>query len=257
MRTALVIRLFLLLLIGAGLVVAIVYRGHLTPGQLRGLVDGLGMWGPVAFVGLWLMASVFFIPGTALTAAGGALFGPLWGPVYSLVGGVTGASLAYGVGRFLGRGWVGRNVDGYLGRFKAGVEAEGWRFGAFVRLVPVAPFNLLNLGLGLTRIPLRTYVFTTLLCMVPGTLGYSYLGYAGRQALLGGRGWISSAAVAVAVLAVLVFLPLFVRRLRAMRRAARMSRGAPGLPAEGDHRSEPGTQWVEANEPQPEPEGRA
>ena len=67
----------------------------------------------------------------------------------------------------------------------AGVEAEGWRFVAFVRLVPLFPFNLLNYALGLTRIPLAHYVLASLVCMAPGTIAYTWLGYAGREALAG------------------------------------------------------------------------
>ena len=65
------------------------------------------------------------------------------------------------------------------------MEAEGWRFVAFVRLVPLFPFNLLNYALGLTRIPLVAYVLASLVCMAPGTLAYTWLGYAGREAIAG------------------------------------------------------------------------
>ena len=252
MHKSFLLRVALLLAIVGGLAAAFVYRDQLTPGQVQAFVTGLGLWAPVAFMGLWLAAAVVFIPGTALTVAGGALFGPLLGPAYSLLGAVTGATAAYGLGRFLGRDWVERNADGRLGRLKSGVEAEGWRFVAFVRLVPVAPFNLLNLGLGLTRIPLRTYVLTTLLCMLPGTVGYSYLGFAGREALLGGRAWMQTGAAALAVLAVLVFLPLLVRRFGAMRRAERAANDR----ADGESAVAGKTSW-EPGDPEPAPEARA
>ena len=63
------------------------------------------------------------------------------------------------------------------------METEGWRFVAFVRLVPLLPFAALNYALGLTRIPLWQYVIASYLAMLPGAAAYSYIGYAGGQAL--------------------------------------------------------------------------
>ena len=99
-------------------------------------------------------------------------------------------------------------------RLVAGVEAEGWRFVAFVRLVPLFPFNLLNYALGLTQIPLTQYILASLVCMAPGTLAYAWLGYAGREALADNRSAINYALIALALLAAVALLPRLVRRLR-------------------------------------------
>jgi uncharacterized membrane protein YdjX (TVP38/TMEM64 family) len=56
---------------------------------------------------------------------------------------------------------------------------EGWRFVALMRLVPLVPFNLLNYALGLTGISLSAYVLASAICMLPGTIAYTWLGYAG------------------------------------------------------------------------------
>jgi uncharacterized membrane protein YdjX (TVP38/TMEM64 family) len=74
------------------------------------------------------------------------------------------------VARYLAADWVARKAGGRLGRLIAGVEAERWRFVAFVRLVPLFPFNLSNYALGLTRIPLSHYVLASLVCMAPGAI---------------------------------------------------------------------------------------
>jgi len=94
-----------------------------------------------------------------------------------------------------------------------GVEKEGWRFVAFVRLVPLLPFNLLNYALGLTRIQLAHYVIASYVFMLPGALAYTYLGYAGREAIAGGEGMLTKALGALALLAAVAFLPRLVRRL--------------------------------------------
>ena len=94
------------------------------------------------------------------------------------------------------------------------METEGWRFVAFVRLVPLFPFNLLNYALGLTRIPLAPYVLASLVCMLPGTFAYTWLGYAGREALAGNDAALRYGLIGLALLAAIAFLPRLVRHLR-------------------------------------------
>jgi uncharacterized membrane protein YdjX (TVP38/TMEM64 family) len=60
-------------------------------------------------------------------------------------------------------------------------HAEDWKFVAFVRLVPFFPFNLTNYALNFTRIGFVLYDTTSLICMAPGAIAYTWLGYAGRQ----------------------------------------------------------------------------
>ena len=72
------------------------------------------------------------------------------------------------IARHLASDWVAARAGKGLGRLMCGVEEEGWRFVAFVRLVPLFPFNLVNYAFGLTQIRLSRYVVTSLLCMAPG-----------------------------------------------------------------------------------------
>jgi rhodanese-related sulfurtransferase len=101
-----------------------------------------------------------------------------------------------------------------LKQLKLGVEAEGWRFVAFVRLVPLFPFNLLNYALGLTRISLSHYVIASYVCMLPGAIAYTYLGYTGRAAVAGGEGLIEKGLLALSLLAAVAFIPRLLGRLR-------------------------------------------
>ena len=80
---------------------------------------------------------------------------------------------------------MAQRLGGRLRRLIDGVEAEGWRFVALMRLVPLVPFNLLNYALGLTRISLSAYVLASAVCMLPGAIAYTWLGYAGRSAAVG------------------------------------------------------------------------
>lgn len=211
------LRVALLALIVAGAVLALVYRQQLSAERLQAWIGALGVWGPLVYMGVYLVGTLF-VAGAALTLVGGALFGPVWGVLYVLIGSVSGATLAFLIARYLAADWVERHTHGVLRQVKEGVEAEGWRFVAFTRLVPLFPFILLNYALGLARIPLRTYVVTSAIFMLPGIAGYVYLGYAGREALLGGPHALNKILWAVAVFAALVFLPLLVRRIRTRRR---------------------------------------
>jgi len=118
------------------------------------------------------------------------------------------------VARYLAGEWVARRISGRLGRILQGVEAEGWRFVAFVRLVPIFPFNLLNYALGLTRLSLWSYIMATFLGMLPGTVAYVYLGYAGREALVGSPGLVHKGLVALGLLAAAILVPAMLKRWR-------------------------------------------
>jgi uncharacterized membrane protein YdjX (TVP38/TMEM64 family) len=205
----------------AALAAAIIWLGlHrelLQPVSIERELRRFGGWAPILFVLLYAMATVLFVPGSLLTVAGGALFGPVWGTLYNLIGATLGATLALVIARYIASDWVTARSGERLGRLMRGVEEEGWRFVAFVRLVPLFPFNLMNYALGLTRIRLREYVLTSFVCMVPGALAYTYLGYAGREAASGQAGAIRKAVLALGLLAAVAFLPRLVRRLKGQR----------------------------------------
>lgn len=208
------IRLALMLVVIAGITLAVVYRDRFDAVALEQWVAGAGGAGPIIFMSVYAIATVFFMPGSVLTLAGGAIFGPVLGTFYNLTGATLGATLAFVISRYLASDWAERKAGGRLKQLKEGVEAEGWRFVAFVRLVPLFPFNLLNYALGLTRIKLSHYLIASYLCMLPGAVAYTYLGYAGREAVAGGEGMIQKGLLALALLAVIAFLPRLIRRLR-------------------------------------------
>lgn len=193
-------------------------RNSLDPALIESSIHDLGLWAPLAHVVLFAVVTVFFAPGAIFGLAGGALFGPLWGTVLNLAGAMLGATVSFLIARYVAGDWVRRKGGGRLERLIAGVEAEGWRFVAFTRLVPLFPFNLLNYALGLTRIPLTHYVLASLICMAPGTLAYAWLGHAGREALAGNGTAIRHGLIALALLAAIAFLPRLVRRLQLQNR---------------------------------------
>jgi uncharacterized membrane protein YdjX (TVP38/TMEM64 family)/rhodanese-related sulfurtransferase/sulfur relay (sulfurtransferase) complex TusBCD TusD component (DsrE family) len=214
-------RIVLFAVLAAAIGGAWLYRDQLNVTALESWVKNAGALGPLLYIALYASATVLFLPGSLLTLAGGALFGPVWGTLYSLTGATLGATLAFLVARYLAQEWVRQRTGGILKKLLDGVDAEGWKFVAFVRLVPLFPFNLLNYALGLTRIGLVAYIAASFVFMFPGALAYTYLGYAGREAVAGGEGLIQKGLLALALLALVAFLPRLIKRLR-------------GAPAAGD-----------------------
>lgn len=207
-------RILLAAVLAAGAIWALVNRDGLDVAAIEAWVRGAGIWGPALFIGLYALAAVLFLPGSVFSLAGGMLFGPVWGTLYNLTGATIGATIAFAIARYLASDWVARKAGGRLERLGAGVEAEGWRFVAFVRLVPLFPFNLLNYALGLTRIRFSHYVLASFICMFPGGLAYTWLGYAGREAAAGGEDAIQKGLIALGLLATVLLLPRIVKRLR-------------------------------------------
>lgn len=190
------------------------HRDQFDATVVEGAIRDLGLWGPVAHVALFALGTVLFIPGALVGLAGGALFGPVWGTMLNLAGATLGATAAFLVARFIAADWVRGKAGGRLERLIKGVEREGWRFVAFTRLVPLIPFNLLNYALGLTRIPMIAYILASLICMVPGALAYTWLGYAGREALAGNEAAIRYGLMGLALLAAVAFVPRLLRRFK-------------------------------------------
>jgi uncharacterized membrane protein YdjX (TVP38/TMEM64 family) len=208
------IRVLLILGLVVGITLAIVYRDRFDAVALEAWVNDAGVLAPIVFMLIYALATVLFLPGSVITLAGGALFGPVLGSFYNLTGATLGASLAFLISRYLASDWVEDKSGGKVKQLINGVEGEGWRFVAFVRLVPLFPFNLLNYALGLTKIPFLHYLMATYVFMLPGAIAYTYLGYAGREAIGGGEGLIQKILIALALLAVVAFLPRLIGNIR-------------------------------------------
>lgn len=214
MKTEHRLRLLVLLLLIVAVSVVLLNREQLNPVSVKAYLDGLGVLAPLLFIGLYIIGTVLFLPGSVLTLAGGALFGPWLGTLYNLTGATLGATLAFVISRYIGSEWVRQKAGDILQRLLSGVESEGWRFVAFVRLVPLFPFNLLNYALGLTRIKLVPYMLTTWLCMIPGGFAYTWLGHAGSEAASGSEKTLQTVLIAIALLAIAVYIPRVLKKLK-------------------------------------------
>lgn len=147
-----------------------------------------GPLGQAAFVGLYVLATVAFLPGSVLTLGAGAAFGLWKGFVLVSIGSTAGACAAFLVGRYLLRDWVARKLEKVpvFAAVAGAVGAEGWKVVLLTRLSPVLPFNLLNYAYGLTTVSFGEYALSSWIGMIPGTFLYVYLGAAAGEAARGG-----------------------------------------------------------------------
>ena len=150
-------------------------------------VDSLGSLGAIAFIVLYILATVAFLPGSILTLGAGVVFGVFFGSLYVFIGATLGAIAAFLVGRYLVRDWVAQKIAGNQ-KFTAidqAVGQEGFKIVLLTRLSPIFPFFLLNYAYGITGVSLKDYAIASV-GMIPGTIMFVYIGsLAGNLATLG------------------------------------------------------------------------
>jgi uncharacterized membrane protein YdjX (TVP38/TMEM64 family) len=143
------------------------------------VLDGIETHGPVAarliYIAVYIVGTVALLPGTVLSFAGAVLFGAYEGTLYTWVGATIGATLAYGMARLLGRGFVERLFGGRFAAVDQRLREHGFTGLLLIRLLPLFPFNAVNFGCGLAGIRLRDYVLATAIGIVPGTFVYQFL----------------------------------------------------------------------------------
>jgi uncharacterized membrane protein YdjX (TVP38/TMEM64 family) len=176
---------------GAVVVVGLVLLGRRAGGyipQFAAWVESHGVWGPVVFILGYSTAVVAFVPASLLTLAAGAIFGIVEGTIVVFVAATLGSAAAFLISRYVARSAVERRIAANP-RFAAidrAVGAQGFKMVALLRLSPVFPFNVLNYGLGLTKVRFADYLLASF-AMLPATLLFVYYGkLAGDVAALAG-----------------------------------------------------------------------
>jgi pyruvate/2-oxoglutarate dehydrogenase complex dihydrolipoamide dehydrogenase (E3) component/uncharacterized membrane protein YdjX (TVP38/TMEM64 family) len=155
--------------------------------QFEQYVQGLGALAPVVVAFTYVVTTVLFIPGSALTIGSGTLFGLRTGFLVVFVGANLGALCAFLLARTLLREKVTRWAEGNpkFCTLDVAIGRQGFKMVFLTRLSPAFPFNLLNYLFGVTAVKTGAYVLANLLGMLPGMFLYVYIGAAARDALVG------------------------------------------------------------------------
>jgi uncharacterized membrane protein YdjX (TVP38/TMEM64 family) len=187
-------------------------------------IDGLGAIAPLAFILLYIVITVAFVPASVVTLGAGVVFGVVKGSALVFVGAMLGATAAFLVGRYVARGWVSSKIakNPKFQTIDDAIARDGRKIIFLLRLSPVFPFNLLNYSLGLSQISLKDYVIGSV-GMLPGTIMYVYLGsLAGNLATLGADSsqppeaamvqWVIRIVGLIATVAVTLYVTRIARR---------------------------------------------
>ena len=147
--------------------------GYLTPEALGHFLDAAGLWAPLVFVLVYAVGVCLFVPGTVVTGLGAVIFGPYWGFVYVWVGAMAGASVAFFIGRTLGREFAASLVGDRLRKYDDAIERNGFATVLYLRLI-YFPFTAMNFGMGLTKVRFWDYFVGTGLGIMVGTFIFTF-----------------------------------------------------------------------------------
>jgi uncharacterized membrane protein YdjX (TVP38/TMEM64 family) len=200
--------------------------------QALNWMRGLGAFGPLALIGLYIVACLTFFPGVLLTLGAGILYGVFWGSIYVMIGATLGASAAFLVARYAARKWMIARIGNHP-KFKAidrAISREGWKIVGLIRLSPLLPFILLNFLFGLTGVPFKEFFIATFVGISPAIILFVYIGSVlGDLTKLGtplqNGPW--SHAVAIGGITITIVISFFVTRVARHALASR-------LPVEGE-----------------------
>ncbi|WP_043761822.1 FAD-dependent oxidoreductase [Aeromonas taiwanensis] len=214
-------RLLLLLVMGCliGAFFALDLGHYLSLAQLQARQASLALWverhfvaASLLFLMIYVLSTALSLPGASLlTLAGSAVFGVAWGLLLVSFASSLGATLAFLSARFLLRDWVSARFGDKLATFQTGMAKDGPFYLLSLRLIPLFPFFLVNLVMGLTPIRVSTYYWVSQLGMLPGTFVYVLAG--SELATLTSTGNILSPGL-VAALTLLGLMPWLMRGLQ-------------------------------------------
>lgn len=178
-KSAIKVSFLLVSLLAILLLVHFIGVSRLTPESIRNLILSFGWWGPTVYIFIYTIRPLLLFPAIILTLAGGLAFGPWWGTLYVVVGGLLGACLCFAIARLLGR----EKMKTYLSRFSQ-IEAldeqinkNGFRTMLMMRIVPIFPYDPVSFLAGLSDIRFRDYALATAIGMVPGAFACNVLGH--------------------------------------------------------------------------------
>ena len=191
-------------------------RAFFSQDALGHFLDSAGFWAPLVFMLVYTAGVCLFVPGTLLTAIGAALFGPYWGFLYVWFGAMGGASVAFWIGRTLGRDFAASLIGEKLKKYDEAIERNGFATVLYLRLA-YFPFTPMNFGMGLTRVQFWDYFAGTALGILVGTFIFTFfIGNLKEVWATGDWGQLFSFKVffSVALFVFSLFIPKIIKKIR-------------------------------------------
>ncbi len=163
-----------------------VYRWYATANDLgpveavRALIQLMqtSAYGPLIYIVLYALRPLLFFSSILLTLAGGFIFGPVWGILYTVIAANTSAMVAYVVGYFFGQGLLADDgSDGVIQRYAARMRKDSFETVLIMRFI-FLPYDLVNYLAGFLRIDWKAFLLATALGSIPGTISFILFGAA-------------------------------------------------------------------------------
>ena len=195
-------------------------KEFLTAERLGLFLENAGFLAPLVFIIVYAVGVCLFVPGTLLTTLGAAIFGPYFGFLYVWLGAMVGSSLAFFIGRYLGRDFAASLIGDRLRKYDEAIERNGFATVLYLRLV-YFPFTPMNFGMGLTRVRFWDYFFGTALGITVGTFIFTFFVGTVKDVWASGQwGGLLSWKVffSIGLFVFSFFIPKIIERLRASDR---------------------------------------
>ncbi|BCL35411.1 TVP38/TMEM64 family protein [Nostoc sp. MS1] len=186
--------------------------GGVNPELIQSWLKAAGIWAPITYVAIYVIATILILPSTALNLTGGAIFGVWMGTFWTSVGAIIAAIAAFIFARTVGREIIAQKLAGRWQAIDAEVRQGAIFYMFAIRLMPILPYGLVNFAAGLTSISFKDYLIGTALGTVPGILPFVLLGSSGFKAIRSGE--ILPVVGALALIGLLVGGSTWYRRRR-------------------------------------------
>jgi uncharacterized membrane protein YdjX (TVP38/TMEM64 family) len=162
---------------------AIYLLGGINSTQIQAWLNAVGIWAPIVYIALYIVATVLVLPSTVLNLTGGAIFGPVLGTIWTSLAAIIAAIVAFTFTRTVGREIIAKRLSGRWQAMDAEVRQGGLFYMFAIRLVPIMPYGLVNFAAGLTSISFKDYILGTTIGTIPSVLPFVLLGSSGLKAL--------------------------------------------------------------------------
>ncbi|HVV78490.1 MAG TPA: VTT domain-containing protein [Pseudolabrys sp.] len=170
-----------------------------------------GPWAPLVVIAIFVIGGLVVFPVVVLIAATAATFGPLFGFIYAAIGTMVSAFVTYLIGALLGKQSLRDLLGPRLDNVRKRVARKGVIAVALIRLVPIAPFTIVNLLAGASEITIAQYLLGTALGMLPGIFMMSVLGHQLSQIVIHPNG--SSLAMLAAAVGIWIGMSIGIQML--------------------------------------------
>jgi uncharacterized membrane protein YdjX (TVP38/TMEM64 family) len=165
---------------------AVYLLGGIPTETLKAFLKNAGLWAPLAYIVIYVVATILMLPSTALNLMGGALFGLWFGTLWTSIAAILAAIASFLYTRTIGQRVIKKRFKKWE-QLDSEIKRGGIYYIFAIRLLPIIPYGLVNFAAGLTSISFKDYTIGTIAGTVPGLLPFVFIGSSGLTALKTGN----------------------------------------------------------------------